>query len=90
MFEFYARVLARDIFAVSAERHMLIEYIRADYNAAGVRACLSRHIFEFYRNVHDPSYFGVFVVHFDKVFYRIVHAVVLVGFFRVVFPEYFH
>ena len=88
VFEFHARVLTCNIFAVSSEGHVPVEYIRADYNSARVRACLPRTVFEFRRNVHDPLYFGRVVVHIDEFGNGEVHAVVFRALFRVVFPEH--
>ena len=90
MFEFDAGVLTGYILAVAAQRHMLIENIRADYDAARVRARLSRRIFEFHRYVDDPRDFGVFVVHFDQFSDRIVDAEILIRFLWVVFAENLH
>ena len=89
MFEFHAGILARYIFAVPAERHVLVENIRADDNPARVRACLTGRILEFCGDVYDSLDFGRVVIHIDEFGNGEVNSIVLRALFRVIFAENF-
>ena len=90
MFQFHAGVLAGDIIAVPRKRHVPVQNIVTDDNAAGVRAGLAGHIFQIHRDVHHAADIVVVLIHIDQFGNRIIDAVVLRPLFRVVEAERLH